>query len=54
MYPVYHKGKDLQRRVSARMEDRERLGEWVKEGRVGLKEEVAEANCEFLGLEDLF
>jgi hypothetical protein len=36
------------------MEDGERLGERAKEGRVGLKEEVAEADCELLGLEDLF
>jgi hypothetical protein len=36
------------------MEDREWLGEQAKEGGIGLKEEVAEANCEFLGLEDLF
>jgi hypothetical protein len=51
---VYCKRKDLQRWVSAGTEDREWLGEWAKEGRIGLKEEVAKANCEFLGLEDLF
>jgi hypothetical protein len=54
VYPVYYKGRDLQRRVSARTEDGEQLRERTKEGRVGLKEEVAEADCEFLGLEDLF
>jgi hypothetical protein len=51
---VYHKGKDLQRRVSARTEDGKWPGERAKEGRVSLKEEVAEADCELLGLEDLF
>jgi len=51
---VYHKGRDLQRRVSAGTEDGQRPRERAKEGRVSLKEEVAEADCEFLELEDLF
>jgi hypothetical protein len=51
---LYHRRKDLQQRVSAGTEDGERLGERAKEGRVSLKEEVAEADCELLGLEDLF
>jgi hypothetical protein len=54
VYPAYHKGKDLQRRVLARTEDGKRPGERAKEGGFGLKEEVAEADCELLGLEDLF
>ena len=45
--------KDLQRQVLAQAKDGEQLGEWVQKGRVGLKEEVTEANCKLLGLKDL-
>jgi hypothetical protein len=51
---VYHRWKDLQRWVSARTEDGERLGKRAEERGIGLKEEVTEADCEFLGLKDLF
>jgi len=36
------------------VEDGEQLREWAQEGGIGLEEEVAEADCELLRLEDLF
>jgi hypothetical protein len=53
VYPVIVIERHLQQWVLAWAEDREQLGEWAQEGRVGLEEELAKVNSVFLFLPHL-